>query len=337
MKKIAINPLAIALNLFVVLFVTAPTILNAQKAAPLAVDDSYNTGLNSTLNVLTSNGLLNNDSDANGNGTMSVQTTPIVDVSSGVLNLNSDGSFDYTPNPGFVGSDSFTYRVCDDGTPSVVVSRFDFDTPTITTATIGPDATSVNPNAAQTGCGIHFPTGSGGSTGFDIIVPNSSGIFDFTSFAVSFEYQDQESQADIVTAGNFRIYHFRPNEMGLEIDVVNSVTGLTETFTQDFGNFLSGNNPYTVAYDETTGEVTYTANGSSTVYAVAPPNSPLDSSLASNIVIGERMDGSGSSSPSLCSMEFVDNSILCDEADVTLSVLATIITNRKITYRVNSN
>jgi len=337
MKKIAINPLAIALNLFVVLFVTAPTILNAQKAAPLAVDDSYNTGLNSTLNVLTSNGLLNNDSDANGNGTMSVQTTPIVDVSSGVLNLNSDGSFDYTPNPGFVGSDSFTYRVCDDGTPSVVVSRFDFDTPTITTATIGPDATSVNPNAAQTGCGIHFPTGSGGSTGFDIVVPNSSGIFDFTSFAVSFEYQDQESQADIVTAGNFRIYHFRPNEMGLEIDVINSVTGLTETFTQDFGNFLSGNNPYTVAYDETTGEVTYTANGSSTVYSVAPPNSPLDSSSATDIVIGERMDGSGSSSPSLCSMEFVDNSVLCDEADVTLSVLATIITNRKITYRVNSN
>ncbi|WP_421813401.1 Ig-like domain-containing protein [Flagellimonas sp.] len=336
MKKIEISHLSIVLSLFGGMLIT-PVGLNAQKAAPVAMDDTYNAGLNSTLNILASTGLLNNDSDANGNGTMSVQTTPVVEVSSGVLNLNSDGSFDYTPNPGFVGSDSFTYRVCDNGSPSEVISRFDFDTPTITTATIGPDATSVNPNAAQTGCGIHFPTGSGGSTGFDIVVPNSSGIFDFTSFAVSFEYQDQESQADIVTAGNFRIYHFRPNEMGLEIDVINSVTGLTETFTQDFGNFLSGNNPYTVAYDETTGEVTYTANGSSTVYAVAPPNSPLDSSLATDIVIGERMDGSGSSSPSLCSMEFVDNSVLCDEADVTLSVLATIITNRKITYRVNSN
>ncbi len=336
MKRINLNQFSLILGLLA-LFIITPAALHAQKAAPLAVDDTYNAGLNSTLNIMASYGLLNNDSDANGNGAMSVQTTPIVDVSSGVLNLNSDGGFDYTPNPGFVGSDSFTYRVCDDGSPSVIVSRFDFDTPSITDATIGPDATSVNPNAAQTGCGIHFPTGSGGSTGFDIVVPNSSGIFDFTSFAVSFEYQDQESQADIVTAGNFRIYHFKPNEMGLEIDVINSVTGLTETFTQDFGNFLSGNNPYTVAYNETTGEVTYTANGSSTVYAVAPPNSPLDNSLSTDIIIGERMDGSGSSSPSLCSMEFVDNSILCDEADVNLSVLAKIITNRKITFRVNSN
>ena len=336
MKRINLNQFSLILGLLA-LSIISPAALHAQKAAPVAVDDTYNIGLNSTLNIMASNGLLNNDSDANGNGTMSVQTNPIVDVSSGVLNLNSDGSFDYTPNPGFVGSDSFTYRVCDDGSPSVVVSRFDFDTPTITDATIGPDATSVNPNAAQTGCGIHFPTGSGGSTGFDIVVPNSSGIFDFTSFAVSFEYQDQESTADIVTAGNFRIYHFSANQMGLEIDVVNSVTGFTETFTQGFGNFLSGNNPYTVAYNETTGEVTYTANGSSTVYTIAPPNSPLDNSLATDIVIGERMDGSGSSSPSLCSMEFVDNSILCDEADVTINIIATVITNRKITYRVNRN
>ncbi|WP_208103853.1 Ig-like domain-containing protein [Flagellimonas ochracea] len=309
----------------------------AQKATPVAVNDTYSAGINSTLTIAAANGVLANDSDANGNGTMSVQTTPVVDVSSGTLALNSDGSFDYTPNPGFVGNDSFTYRVCDDGSPSEVVSRFDFDTSTITDATIGPDATSVNPNAAQTGCGIHFPSGAGGSTGFDIVVPNSSGIFNFTSFAVSFEYQDQESQADIVTAGNFRIYHFRPNEMGVEIDVINSTTGLTETFTQNLGNFLSGNNPYTVAYSETTGDVTYTANGTTTVFPLAPPNSPLDSSLSSDVVIGERMDGSGSSSPSLCSMEFVDNSVLCDEADVTLNVVSNIITNRKITYRVNPN
>ena len=336
MERINLNQFSFIVALLAVFLIT-PAMLHAQKAAPVAADDSYTAGLNSTLNVAASNGLLQNDSDANGNTTMSVQTTPVSDVANGVLNLNSDGSFDYTPNAGFIGTDSFTYQVCDDGSPSEVVSRFDFDTPTITTATIGPNATSVNPNAAQTGCGIHFPTGSGGSTGFDIVVPNTSGIFNFTSFEVSFEYQDQESQADIVTAGNFRIYHFRPNEMGLEIDVVNSVTGLTETFTQDFGNFLSGNNPYSVAYNETTGEVTYTANGSSTVYAVAPPNSPLDSSLATDIIIGERMDGSGSSTPSLCSMEFVDNSVLCDEADVSLTVIATVITNRNITYRVNKN
>lgn len=308
-----------------------------QKFTPVAVDDTYSVGINSTLNVPVATGLLFNDSDANGNATMSVQTTPVNDVSFGSLSLNSDGSFTYTPNAGYTGTDSFRYRVCDDGTPSVVVSRFDFDTATITDATIGPDATSVNPNAAQIGCGIHFPSGAGGSTGFDIVVPNTSGIFDFTSFAVSFEYQDQESTADIVTAGNFRIYHISGNAMGIRADVINGTTGLPQSYTITLGSFISGNAPYTIAYDEVTGDITYTANGTTSTLALAPPNSPLDSSLATDITLGRFMDGSGSSLPSLCSMEFVDNSILCDEGDVTLNVTSSIITNRKITYRINPN
>ncbi|WP_422858354.1 Ig-like domain-containing protein [Flagellimonas sp. S174] len=311
--------------------------MSGQKSAPLAVDDSYVLGTNSTLTITSVNGVLANDSDANGNATMSVRTNPIVGPSSGSLTLNSDGSFTYIPNIGFIGTDSFTYRVCDDGTPSPVVSRFDFDTPTITDASIGPNATSVNSNAAQTGCGIHFPTGAGGSTGFDIVVPNSSGIFDFTSFAVSFEYQDLEGTADIVTAGNFRIYHITRDELGVRVTVINGTDGLQQTYTLNLGNFLSGNNPYTVAYNEATGEVTYTANGTTTTLALAPANSALDTSLASDITIGRFMDGSGSSLPSLCSMEFIDNSILCDEGDVTLNVRSTIITNRKITYRVKPN
>ena len=31
-------------------------------------------------------------------------------MANGALLLNSDGSFDYTPNTDFVGNDSFTYR-----------------------------------------------------------------------------------------------------------------------------------------------------------------------------------------------------------------------------------
>jgi len=310
---------------------------SAQNSAPVAVDDSYTLGFNHSLTINAASGVLSNDSDVNGNGTIRLQTVTVNNPSNGAVTLNSDGSFSYTPNTGFVGTDGFTYRICDDGTPNTIVSRFDFDTPTITDATIGPDATSVNPNAAQTGCGIHFPSGAGGSTGFDIVVPNTSGIFNFSSFEVSFEYQDQESQADIVTAGNFRLYHMRPNALGIEIDVINSITGLPETFTQELGNFISGNNLYTVSYDESTGEVTYTANSSSSVFALAPQNSPLDTSAATAITIGRRMDGSGSASPSLCSMEFVDTSRLCDEGGVTLTVTATVITNRRITYRVNPN
>ncbi|MEL6303371.1 MAG: Ig-like domain-containing protein [Bacteroidota bacterium] len=319
------------------MFLYAGFSLLGQKSAPIATDDTYQVGINATLVVNAGNGLLANDSDANGNNTMSVRTTPVTASTSGAVTLNTDGSFTYVPNSGYVGPDSFTYQVCDDGTPSVLVSRFDFDTATITDATIGPDATSVNSNAAQIGCGIHFPSGAGGSTGFDIVVPNATGIFDFTSFTISFEYQDQESTADIVTAGNFRIYHITGNEMGIRATVINGTTGLSEEFVITLGNFVSGNNPYSVGYSEITGEVTYTANGSTSTFAFAPPNSPLDTSLATDVIIGRFMDGSGSSLPSLCSMEFVDDSVLCDTGNVGLTVISNVITNRNITYRVRPN
>ena len=330
-------PFSRRLALSIVMLLCTSFSLFAQKAAPIATDDTYQVGVNATLVVNAGNGLLANDSDANGNNTMSVRTTAVTAPTSGVVTLNADGSFTYVPNTGYVGPDSFTYQVCDDGTPSVLVSRFDFDTATITDASIGPDATSVNSNAAQIGCGIHFPSGAGGSTGFDIVVPNATGIFDFTSFTISFEYQDQESTADIVTAGNFRIYHITGNEMGIRATVINSTTGLPEEFVITLGSFVSGNNPYTVGYNEITGEVTYTSNGTTTTFAFAPPNSPLDTSLATDVIIGRFMDGSGSSLPSLCSMEFVDDSVLCDTGDVSVSVISNVITNRNITYRVRPN
>ena len=311
--------------------------VHAQKSAPVAVDDSYELGIDFTLQKNAGNGLLANDSDANGNATMSVQTSPVIDPANGSVSINADGSFTYTPDPGYIGNDTFRYRICDDGTPNNTVSLFDFDNPDLTIATIGPDATSVNPLAAQLGCGIYFPTGAGGSTGFDINVPNTGGIFNFTSFRVFFEYEDQEGTADIVTAGNFRVYHITGNELGIRVDVIDGVTGSPTSYTTTLGSFIAGNVPYSISYDEVTGNITYTANGTTSVIALAPPNSPLNTANATDILLGRFMDGSGSTRPSLCSMGFVDNSRLCDEADVFLTIGAKVITNRKITYRVNPN
>lgn len=315
----------------------APCEVKAQKSAPMAVDDTYELGFNVPKSVSAVNGLLANDTDANGFATMAVQTLPVNAPPNGSVVLAADGSFTYTPNTGFVGADTFTYRVCDDGTPSDIVSRFDFNDPNLSLATIGPDATSVNPLAAQVGCGLHFPSGAGGSTGFDVDIPNTGGIFDFTSFTVSFEYEDQESTADIITAGNFRVYHITGNQVGIRVDVINGTTGLADSFTVNMGNFVGGNAPYSIGYNEITGNVTYTANGSTTVFALAPAFSPLDTGLAGNIILGRFMDGSGSARPSICSMEFVDDSRLCDDALVSLNVKASIITNRRITYRVKPN
>lgn len=309
----------------------------SQKQPPVAVDDAYATGLNSTLTVGAAQGVLTNDTDPNGTGGLSVDPNPQTNPGNGSLTLNADGSFTYVPNPGFSGSDAFSYRVCDDGTPYELVSRFDFDTPALDQATVGPNATSVNPLSAQTGCGIRIASGSGGSTGIDVMIPNTGGIFDFTSFVVDFEYQDQENTADIVTAGNFRIWHITGNNLGVEVQVIDGNTGLPATYSQNLGGFLSGNNPYTIEYDELTGDVIYTANGSTTTFNLAPPYSPLNTSLSSQIQVGRFMDNSGSGTPSLCSIAFTDASKLCDVGTVTIDIPTSVITNRRITYRVNRN
>ncbi len=78
----------------------------------LAYDDAYST----LLNVAVKGNVLTNDQDLEGN-TQTVNITPLAGVTNGTLTLTSTGSFTYTPNTNFTGTDSFIYRVCDNGNP----------------------------------------------------------------------------------------------------------------------------------------------------------------------------------------------------------------------------
>jgi VCBS repeat-containing protein len=79
--------------------------------APTAGDDAYTTDEDVALNVAAP-GVLGNDSDGDGDPlTAALVSGP----SNGGLTLNADGSFTYTPDADFNGSDSFTY-VANDGT-----------------------------------------------------------------------------------------------------------------------------------------------------------------------------------------------------------------------------
>ncbi|MCG7536083.1 Ig-like domain-containing protein [Pseudoalteromonas sp. OOF1S-7] len=78
---------------------------------PIAFDNRYALAQNSVLTV-SGAGLLVNDIDFDGD-TLTVNTTPVTDVQHGTLTLNSDGSFNYQPDPDFIGTDSFEYRVED--------------------------------------------------------------------------------------------------------------------------------------------------------------------------------------------------------------------------------
>ena len=76
---------------------------------PVAVADAYGVHTNTTLNV-PAPGVLNNDYDPDGDALTTVLNTS---PANGSLTLNSDGSFSYTPNNGFIGTDSFTYKASD--------------------------------------------------------------------------------------------------------------------------------------------------------------------------------------------------------------------------------
>jgi hypothetical protein len=76
---------------------------------PVAVNDSYTTDEDTAL-VVAAPGVLGNDTDTEGDPLTAVLDT---DVSSGSLTLNADGSFTYTPNLNFNGTDSFTYHAND--------------------------------------------------------------------------------------------------------------------------------------------------------------------------------------------------------------------------------
>lgn len=91
---------------------TITVTVNEVNVAPLAVDDNYETDEDVALLVPADKGVLANDVDPD------LPANPlsaelVTSVSNGTLDFNSDGSFEYTPNENYLGTDSFTYRVSD--------------------------------------------------------------------------------------------------------------------------------------------------------------------------------------------------------------------------------
>ena len=103
--------------------VTFTITVNAVNDAPTAGDDSATTDED---NAVTVNVVAN---DSAGPANESGQTLTVGDVSdpaNGTAVDNGNGTITYTPDANFFGTDTFTYEVCDNGTPSLC------DTATVT-------------------------------------------------------------------------------------------------------------------------------------------------------------------------------------------------------------
>ena len=90
--------------------------LDTNNHAPIAINDYYLVGFETTLVVDVASGVLANDSDRDSD---LLSAAVEVEPTNGILSLDSDGSFDYTPDPGFSGEDTFSY-VVNDGTENSI-------------------------------------------------------------------------------------------------------------------------------------------------------------------------------------------------------------------------
>lgn len=80
------------------------------NGSPAATDDTFTVNENEVLTTAAVSGVLANDTDPDGDSlTASIVSQP----SDGSLTFSNDGSFVYTPDTDFFGSDSFTYQASD--------------------------------------------------------------------------------------------------------------------------------------------------------------------------------------------------------------------------------
>lgn len=98
-------------------------------ASPIAVNDSFSSIGNVGISVPMANGVLANDLNPNGAGTLTITSAPSTSTNGGNITVNTtDGSFTYNPPVGFEGTDTFTYTLSngtgltDTGTVSITVS-----------------------------------------------------------------------------------------------------------------------------------------------------------------------------------------------------------------------
>lgn len=129
---------------------TVSLTVNAVDDRPVAANDAYTMGEDTTLTIAAP-GLLANDSDVEGATlTASLFSGPV----HGSVTLQSDGSFVYTPTAGYYGSDTFTYRAHDGAQYSMAGWVNITIEPSNLAPTANGDVFSLNEDSVLAGSGI---------------------------------------------------------------------------------------------------------------------------------------------------------------------------------------
>ncbi|MCH8045296.1 MAG: tandem-95 repeat protein, partial [Planctomycetes bacterium] len=243
--------------------------------APVASDESYFVGLGDTLVVNSTSGVLSNDADADGD----VLNASIVSVPlHGEVELRPDGSFVYTPNPGFDGSDQFTYRASDglsDSATATVMLFVGTFPPTEILGTVfddtngdgvrGPDEGGVRGAVAELfSAGEDAARGGGDDISLGILTTGEDGAYRFSDLADGTYYLHFRPP--------FGLF-FGPQDQGSddEVDSDASSLGFTDVITLAVGQIDDARDASMVGVPPTFGfafAISRIANGSKSSIAV---------------------------------------------------------------------
>jgi ELWxxDGT repeat protein len=151
--------------------------VNVIEGTPIAAPDVFTVVSGQVLTVA-GPGLLANDSDPNGDAIIAANfTNP--SAQGGVVSMVTDGSFTYTPPAGFVGTDSFTYRISD----GVLFSEFATVTINVTapvnTAPVATDAVGLTLEDVAVAFDLEATDAQNNITGFSILSATNGSVSGF--------------------------------------------------------------------------------------------------------------------------------------------------------------
>ncbi|PWN07633.1 hypothetical protein DDZ15_05090 [Rhodohalobacter mucosus] len=163
---------------------TGTVTIAVENQPPVANDDSYTTRPGTDLIVDAATGLLANDTDPDGDP-LTVQS--IEAPANGVINIATDGSFTYTPDAGFAGTETLTYTITDGTATATGIVTIEVNDPTPTSITV-----SVQNGSPR----ITWNTGSGGTPpDINVYRGNSASALELVETLTGGETEYVDSQA----------------------------------------------------------------------------------------------------------------------------------------------
>ncbi|HEX2898222.1 MAG TPA: T9SS type A sorting domain-containing protein [Bacteroidia bacterium] len=175
----------------------------------------------------------------------------------------------------------------------VVFSRFDFNAIPFTTASIGPNAISIDGDVVGDGSAIYTGTNCGATKGIDLVIPNTAALFDQPEMGMTFMFQKLESRSDFFIRGGTSFYQ-DGGELMISYRTTDGAGGFIDYGPYHTAFTLSEDgifHEYTFIYVASTGIATVSVDGMQVWTQDGPDNRDLHWVGAPDPIVGTVMDG----------------------------------------------